>query len=193
MSFFEEIPKPEFQVEMRPHRQPEWAGPPENMVGSTVPVDLVLANTGDVAVVLGGMTAYPTGVLFEIEILRRTFEGEEADPFAMRFHHTRPGGFRIGVELPGGHRLGADRGGDTSTAMLSPQGGGGGGLSYRMDFWLWPLPGEGTLRVACEWPDQGLGETVCDLDTAPIRAAAARAVELWPDDRPVDEDDDDEW
>ncbi len=37
MSFFEEIPEPEIRVEMRSHRQPEWAGPPENMVGSTVP------------------------------------------------------------------------------------------------------------------------------------------------------------
>jgi hypothetical protein len=150
MSFFEEIPKPEIEVEAR-HRQPVWAGPPENMVGTTVPVDRTLANTGDLAVVLGGMTAYPTGVLFDVEILRRTFEGEEDDPFSS---------------------------------------GGGGGLSYAMDFWLWPLPGEGTLRLACEWPDQGLPETVHDLDTAPIRAAAARAVELWPDDRPVG---DDEW
>jgi hypothetical protein len=192
MSFFEEIPGPEIRVEMRPHRQPEWAGPPENMVGTTVPFDLVLANTGDLAVVLGGMTAYPTGVLFDIEILRRTYDAEEADPFFGGFHFDKPGSFRIGVELPDGHRLGVGRGGDTSRAVLSPQGGGGGGLSYAMDFWLWPLPGEGALRLACEWPDQGLAETIHDLDTAPIREAAARAVELWPDDRPVGGDDD-EW
>jgi hypothetical protein len=192
VSFFDEIPEPDFHVE-KIHRRPDWAGPPENMVGSTVPVDLILANTGDLAVVLGRMSAYPTGVRFEIEILRRTFDREESDPFAMHFHHARPGGFRIGVELPGGHRLGADRGGDTSRAMLTPQGGGGGGLSYGMDFWLWPLPGEGTLRIACGWPDQGLAETVHELDTAAIRAAAARAIELWPDDRPVAGDDEDEW
>jgi hypothetical protein len=192
MGFFDEMPQPEIGARMVHSRPPDWAEPPENMVGATVAVDLILANTGDLAVVLGGLTAYPTGVLLEIEILRRTFEGEEDDPFIRRFHHARPGGFRIGVELPDGHRVGADRGGDTSRAMLSPQGGGGGGLSYGMDFWLWPLPGEGTLRVACEWPDEGLAEAVHALDTAPIRAAAARAVELWPDDRPVGGDDD-EW
>jgi hypothetical protein len=192
MSFFDDVPKPQFEVEMVRHRQPEWSGPPENVAGVTVPVDLILANTGDLAIVLGAMTAYPTGLLFEIEILRRTFEGEDVDPFSLHLHRPRPGGFRLGVELPDGHRLGPSSGGDTTKAMLSPRGGGGGDLSYGMDFWLWPLPGEGTLRFACEWPDQDLPETIHDVDTGPIRAAAARAVELWPDDRPVGEDDD-EW
>jgi hypothetical protein len=191
MSFFDEIPEPEFEVRQI-HRRPEWAGPPENMVGVTVPVDVVLANSGDLAVVLAGVTAFPSGVLLSIEVLRRVLADEEHEPFGMRMHHSRPGGFRIGVELPDGHRLGIERG-DTGKAMLSPQGGGGGGYSYGMDYWLWPLPGEGTLRFACEWPDQGLAETVHDLDTAPIREAAARAVELWPDDRPVGDDDDDDW
>jgi hypothetical protein len=38
-------------------RQPGWSGPPENVVGATVPFDLVLVNSGDVAVAVGGMTA----------------------------------------------------------------------------------------------------------------------------------------
>jgi hypothetical protein len=192
MGFFDEIPRPEIVAGMVHARQPDWAGPPENAVGATVPIDLILANTGDLAVVLGAMTAYPTGVLFEIEILRRTFEGEDDDPFSMRFHHARPGGFRIGVELPDGRRLSAERGGDTGSAMLTPQGGGGGGLSYGMDFWLWPLPEDGTLGFACEWPEQGLEAAVETIDTAPIRAAAARAVELWADERPVDDLDDED-
>ena len=47
-----------------------------------------------------------------------------------------------------------------------------------MSFWLWPLPAEGPLRFACEWPDEDIEETIAELD-APIRGAAARAVELW--------------
>jgi hypothetical protein len=195
MSFFEEMPEPEFRVEMSRRRQPDWAGPPENVAGATVPVDLILAHTGDIAVVLGAMTAYPTGVLFDVEVLRRTFEGEDDDPFSMRFHRPRRGGFRLGVELPGGHRLTPYEGGRTDRAMLTERGGGGGGLSYATEFWLWPLPDEGTLRFACEWPDQGVEETVVGVDAGPIRAAAALAVELWPDDRPVGnvDDDDGDW
>jgi hypothetical protein len=44
------------------------------------------------------------------------------------------------------------------------------------------------VRFACEWPDEGIKETTAELD-APIRDAAARAIELWPDERPVG----DEW
>jgi hypothetical protein len=36
------------------------------------------------------------------------------------------------------------------------------------------------MRVACEWRELDLAESVHEVDTAPIRAAAARAVELWP-------------
>lgn len=55
MSFFEHTPPP-VPEEPAP-RQPEWSAPPENVVGATVPFDLVLVNTGDVAVAVGGMTA----------------------------------------------------------------------------------------------------------------------------------------
>ena len=61
----------------------------------------------------------------------------------------------------------------------------GGGLTWNESYWLWPLPPPGTLLVACEWTDEGIEEAVIELDTAPIREAAARAIELWPDDRPV--------
>jgi hypothetical protein len=190
MSFFDEFPEPEFEVGAR-RRQPEWAGPPDNVLAATVPLDLVLANTGELAVVLGRVRAYPTGVLFDVTILRRTLGDNEERPFGIRFHRGGPGSFRLGVELPDGLRLGAHVGGDPERARLSPQGGGGSDLRYTTEYWLWPLPGEGTMHVACEWRDEGLDEAVRELDTVPILEAAGRAVELWPDDRPIG--DDDEW
>jgi hypothetical protein len=39
------------------------------------------------------------------------------------------------------------------------------------------------LTVAFAWPEQGIDETTVDIDAAPLRAAAARARELWADDR----------
>ena len=184
MSFFEQPPPP--APEEPPQRQPEWSAPPENFVGATVPFDLVLANTGDVAVTVGGMTAYPTGVAFEVRVLRR--EPGSEDVF-FRMHHPGPGGLRLGVELADGSRAIADRGaGEPGRGPTLTARGGGGGLSYQLGFWLWPLPPAGPLRFACTWPDEGIDETTAELD-APIREAAARAVELWPDERPVG----DEW
>jgi hypothetical protein len=119
MSFFDQ-PPPEAPDE-HPARQPEWSAPPENVVGASVPFDLVLAD-----------------------------------------------------------RVPAETGGPT----LMPRGGGGGGLTYEFGYWLWPLPPAGPLRFACAWPDEGIEETTAELDAA-IRDAAARAVELWPDDRPI--------
>jgi hypothetical protein len=103
-----------------------------------------------------------------------------------RLHHPGPGGLRFGVELADGSRAIADRGPPEAGGgpTLTPRGGGGGGLSYDLGFWLWPLPPAGPLRFACAWPDEGIEETTAELD-APIRELAARAVELWPDDRPV--------
>jgi hypothetical protein len=185
MSFFEQDPPP-IRDEPEP-RQPEWAGPPENVVGATVPSDLVLANTGAVAVVVGGMTAYPNGVTFTVHVLRRTAASHD---MFFQLHHPGPGGLRLGVELADGSRALAERGPAEpgSGPTLSSRGGGGGGLSYELGYWLWPLPPDGPLRFACAWPDEGIEETTAELE-APIREAAARAVELWPDERPVG----DEW
>jgi hypothetical protein len=181
MSFFDEVPAR--GPEMDATRQPEWAGPPENVVGATVPVDLVLANTGRLAVTLGGMTAYPTGVGFEVRILRRDAVPEDA---LWRMHHPGPGGFRLGVELADGGRA-VSNGGPPEPGRgptLTARGGSGGGLTQEQTFWLWPLPPPGPLRFACAWPDEGVDETIAEVDV-PIRDAAARAVELWPDDRPL--------
>jgi hypothetical protein len=175
MSFFEEIPEPELEAR-EIHPRHAWQGPPAHMVGATVPIDLVLAGNGEVAVVLDRVRAYPTGVLIDITTLRRAVTDAEDALFGMRQRRS----FRFGVELPDGFKIGDGAPGDTRRAMLNAQGGGGSELRYTTEYWLWPLPGEGTMRVACEWRELDLAESVHEVDTAPIRAAAARAVELWP-------------
>jgi hypothetical protein len=69
--------------------------------------------------------------------------------------------------------------------VLSQGGGGGSERRWEGRFWLWPLPPEGSLTFAFTWPEEGIGETTVEVDAAPIREAAGRAVELWPDDRPL--------
>ena len=52
--------------------------------------------------------------------------------------------------------------------------------SVDRDFWLWPLPPAGRLRVVCQWLDQGIEPIVQDLDAQVFLDAAARARPVWP-------------
>ncbi|MGW8375538.1 ankyrin repeat domain-containing protein [Streptomyces sp. ODS28] len=60
-----------------------------------------------------------------------------------------------------------------------------GGYSGRLGLHLSALPPEGPLTLVVEWPEEGLRETRTALDAGMLRAAAARAVEVWPDLDPV--------
>lgn len=52
--------------------------------------------------------------------------------------------------------------------------------SVDRDYWLWPLPPQGRLTVACQWLDQGIEMTRQELDSAPFLEAAIQARPLWP-------------
>jgi hypothetical protein len=69
--------------------------------------------------------------------------------------------------------------------VLRPRGGWGDSARTRVDLWLWPLPPAGPLTFVCAWPAENVDETSVKVEAEPIVAAAARAVEMWPDDRPL--------
>jgi hypothetical protein len=194
MSFFGDVPEPDHRVVWREERtrEPDWTGPPENAIGATTAIDFVLVNTGDVAVAVAGMTSYPTGVSFSVHLVLR--EPDYDEDLAAPFFRPggRNGGFRFGVAFADGRKATGDAERGRDAIVLTQRGGGGGGATWDQSFWLWPLPPPGPLTFACEWPARGIAETVHSVDSAPIREAAERAVELWPDDRPVAEYDQ-EW
>jgi len=66
--------------------------------------------------------------------------------------------------------------------------GSSGGSERRWDglFWVHPLPPDGPVTSVASWPGYGVTETRAELDGAAIRAAAARAVILWPEEPEVD-------
>ena len=193
MSFFEPPPPP--PEPERQHRQPEWLGPPENVVPVTFPLALTLVRTGAVAVVAHAGLAYPNGFSFRLQLLRRTaVEGHGGDPFhqwhlGARTGEIPPEAFRFGVQLADGgkatvfdgHRRFAQQ--DRPEGPVLMQRGGGGGMrSWDFAFWVWPLPPAGPLAFVCEWPSEGVELTRHEIDTAPIREAAATVETLWPDD-----------
>ena len=185
MSGFFEPPPPPEPVE---HRQPEWIGPPENVLPGVFPLSLVLARTDEVALAVSGGLAYPNGFGFTLTILLR-----EQNERAMRHWHMHgeltDDVLRFGVRFADGSKatifdmrrnFGSEQA--PSGPVLMPRGGGGGGRSWSMGFWVWPLPPPGPFAFVCEWPAYGIVQTELEIDTAAIRDATARAETLWPDD-----------
>jgi hypothetical protein len=185
VGFFEPLPPPPALPEQPP--QPEWVGPPDNVLGRPVPVDLVVARTEDAAVVVRNVVAYPNGVAFVLDVRRRKADPWD-DPLGM---HPRFGGtpetqkdiLRFGVGLSdgskattGGHFPWGDR---VQGPLLTQGGGGGGGTRWAMSYWLWPLPPQGPLTFVAEWRAQGIQETRVEIDAGVLREAAARAEKLW--------------
>ena len=91
---------------------------------------------------------------------------------------------RFGVEFADGRRATtidnrASHRDEPPEIVLMQRGGGGGGGGWEFGFWIWPLPPEGPLTFAVEWPSESVELTTSQLDVAPLLAAATRSEELW--------------
>jgi hypothetical protein len=85
-------------------------GPPDDVRGGVVALNLVLARSQKAVVAVGSATAYPTGIEFAVDVHWRVGEADAAwHPGAWR-HRRDYGGelpddlFRVGVELADGSR-----------------------------------------------------------------------------------------
>ncbi|WP_205698583.1 hypothetical protein [Conexibacter sp. SYSU D00693] len=164
---------------------PPWAGAARGVLGSVVPLDLVLARTSRVAVVVSHLRVFPNGCTIPVEV--QTAPGVELPdegPFWGR-RDLEPEVLRFGVELADGSRATTvDRSrmwdDDPPTGpVLSPGGGDGGGGTWRLRLWLWPLPPPGRFELVCAWPSEGIALTRAAVDTQLVHAAAQRAVALF--------------
>ena len=208
MDFFPEPPEPpDPPDEEQAHRQPVWMGPPDDVLPGVVPVELVLGRSDSTVVGLIGMRAFLTGVQMSLAVrvrgrVRRrdlnaeVFDGPYDHGMDAQWQATR---LKWGFELADGRRVTNvdpwpeqpnrdharphhpdDWLWEPDHPVLHGGGGGGGGRSVDREYWLWPLPPAGRVRVVCQWPDQDIAANVQDIDAAPILAAARRAVPLWP-------------
>jgi hypothetical protein len=200
MSFFEPPPPPA-EPPPQPPRRP-WQGPPDGVIGRTIPLNLVIGRAEKAAVWIPALTVYLDGFEFEVEIRHRLDDEQFEHPFFMAHHHLRrrrvPSQelpdelLRLGVEFSDGRKatnLGGpqwlrpeDPDAQPEGPLLQPSGGGGGGGGrWRHGFYIWPLPPAGTLAFVCEWPAAAIELTRNEIDTDALRAAAADAVTLWED------------
>jgi hypothetical protein len=190
MSFFDSIPQPPPPAESVRVPRPVWMQPDAVIPGS-VPGELLLIRTEDVAVSIGGICAYPNGFEFTAHVRRRGTDGNLPgwnDPFD-RFGRRDPKAsgdvLRLGLLYADGRR-GATTGGhglpdDPERLVLLPGGSGGNARRWDGRFWVHPLPPAGLVTFVAAWPEFGVAETRAELDGAAIGAAAARAVNLWPE------------
>ncbi len=166
------------------------------VIPGSVPAEVVLIRTEQVAVAVGSVRAYPNG--FEFTVHTRLRGDDEnwgpgaADPFEWHRHRRGPlvpeEALRLGVMYADG-RLAATTGrhplsdadADPERLVLLQGGGGGNDRSWDGDFWVSPLPPEGPVTLVASWLEHGVAETSADLDGAAIREAARHAVILWPE------------
>ncbi len=166
-------------------------GPPHGVLPGAVALEVVLAQSGQAAVYIGRCAAYPTGLDFELHVLAAASAGDELDPSLNGVYHLPGGGstyeemLRFGVAFADGRKA-SNLGGFTRSGeepdgpVLWGMGGGGGGGSWHQGFWMWPLPPIGPLAFVCEWPAAGIPFTRVEIDSTPLRDAAGRSRELFP-------------
>jgi hypothetical protein len=193
MSFFDSIPQPPPPEPAR-RRRPAWMRSDAVIPGS-VPAEVVLVRTGQVAVAVGSVRAYPNG--FEFTLHTRLRREDEAGPIVgdpLERHGRWRGGqapgdvLRLGVMYADGRRA-ATTGGhwrpgdddDPERLVLHQNGGGGDARRWDGDFWVYPLPPEGPVTFVASWLRHGVAETRAALEGAAIIEAAGRAVILWPE------------
>lgn len=190
VSFFELPPRPEPPHEPEPAPLP-WHGPPENALGGSVPLELLVGRSETAAVAFTNVTAYPSGFGFTLAVRLRE---PSTEPCYHRPPHELWSGegagdlpdrlLRFGFDLADGSKATSVGGfpliGDEPAGPVLIGGAGGGGArSWDQRFWVWPLPPPGRMAAVCEWPSEGIALTRVELDAAPIREAADRAVVLW--------------
>ncbi|MGW5355929.1 ankyrin repeat domain-containing protein [Streptomyces sp. NPDC004031] len=179
----------------------EYAPPADHFAPAVLPGAGVVGAGAEVRIVSVGWSVWPQAVTAKLTVFRTVLRQE---PTGLgRGRGKRQSGLRVGLLLADGRRVTSldgtvmrrvtftDAQGATRTAASSQAVGlipldPGIGPSHRspfrtdVDLYLPELPPPGVTELVVEWPDEGIPETRTPLDTAAIRAAAERAVEVWP-------------
>lgn len=170
---------------------------PEAVIPGSVPAELLLVRSESAGVAVGSLRAYPNGFEFTLHVrLRR--EDEEyrhgmSDPFdwhaSGRGGTTRDQALRLGILYADERRAASTSrrpmlpdGAEAGELVLQQGGSSGSDRRWDGDFWVHPLPPDGPVTFVASWLAYGVTETRAQVDGSAIRAAASRAIELWPDD-----------
>lgn len=178
--------------------QPAWIGPPDDELGVATPLNVIVGRSEQAAVGLTHAISFRTGLTLSFvaqarDLDRRTTQTlfHEQHPFGSGEEDLPDGFLRLGVELPGGSKA-SNIGGprpfekDDPVAPVFVHRGGRSGhgrrdrVTMNHDYWLWPLPQPGTIRVSCEWPLVGIPFSTAEIDGTVLAGVAERVLPLWP-------------
>jgi hypothetical protein len=165
---------------------------PVNEIPVSVPLDLLLGRTDDIAVAITGARVYANGVECTLALRARSARRHGRQFHEMAGTMTRadqPDRLLLGFEYADGRTvtslgdwsayLAADAFDDTPT--LTWGGGGASGCVADYQFFLAPIPPPGDLVVMCAWPAFELPESRAVVDATPITEMARRPTVLWPE------------
>lgn len=194
MAFFDIPLQPPAPSELQPQlSQPPWFGPPQGVIPGYSPQRAVIFRTESAILMAGQFVVYPAGVEFTLSLSLAPQAEEWFDcPWELH-HHPRRGHsipppedlLRFGILYPDGSKW-------TNLLRSFPapeeepvgpvvmhRGGGGGGNSWKMAYWLWPLPPDGPLTFVAQWPALGVEESSASIDGSALRQAATEAEVVW--------------
>jgi hypothetical protein len=161
-------------------------GPPDNELPGAIPFHAALANTDDLVIAIVGADAYSTGMSIRIALRLRLLDAS-LHGFDVPSYGPGGGTFLVGVAYPDGRTastVSSHRFPDPSTPGDAPSlmdhGGGGGGRTFEMNYWLTPMPPPGDLTIIVAWPTRDIRESRTVIPGAVIAQGASANVELWP-------------
>lgn len=171
--------------------------PPVDVVGKPVGLRFVLGRSDTATVLIENVSAYPTGFTFDLvathtphpnstdrgDLLYGLF-GRLGGLFARSSrraatqNHAWRGDEHLVLHLgfsPGPNEVGPLRD-NAATESLTPRPfrAHASTSTIRATYWIHPIPSEGTLTFACEWPVFGIALSSCTVDASPIIAAATQ-------------------
>lgn len=180
-------------------QQPEWLKPPEDELPGIVPVELIIGRSDQAAVMLTGMRAFTRGVAMSLHVRTRApvkhldlheqvFYGPYRHDQDEEWQRSR---LQWGFEFADGRRAtNVDAMPDLATPERAParpvlmgRGGGGGDQTVDRDYWLWPLPPRGEVKIVCQWLQLGIQPTTSHIDGEQLVLAATRAQSIWTPER----------
>ena len=139
------------------------------------PAEQLLVDTGAIAVELGPMLVYPTGVTITLEISDPQADVEAS--IAREALREVDGAFRLDVSYADGRSAGppADHWPDPEEPTLVMRGAEGPGPPQTVEYWLWPLPPAEPLTLTVAWPRRGVAPSATRIDGALLRRASTRS------------------
>jgi hypothetical protein len=175
---------------------------PGRWMGGVVPLEAIIARSEIGAIAVCRVLGFPDG--FELEVvawLRKPPRPRRGHPFSQALMLDLRGPFagpdddgrlpdelvRFGVLFPDGVKVTnlddwpLSPGATAPVHGMDSAGSTGSDTQAQQTFWVWPVPDHGDVVLVCEWPAAGIAETRLVLDGDHLRAAAARAEPVWPD------------